>query len=92
MMNIFIIYDSNGRVWEYSYESFQSAVDVVSLYVEEENRMASTGDIYDDDNLCPAKMEKTFNYKDDQYGILVAYNEFTKLSIFVKEIKFKDSP
>jgi len=91
MISIFIIYDSNGLIWERAYVSFQSAVDVVSLYIEEVNRLAYTGDIYDDDNVCPAKMEKTFNYKDDQDGILVAYNEFTKLSIFVKEIKFKDS-
>ena len=90
-MTIFVIYDSNALIWGRAYESFQSAVDVVSLYVDEENRHAFTGDIYDDDNVCPAKMETTFTYKDEQDGILVAFNEFTKISIFVKEIKFKDS-
>jgi hypothetical protein len=31
-------------------------------------------------------MEKEFTYKDEQGGVMVAFNEMDKISIFVKEL------
>jgi len=82
-MKIFVVYDSTGYVWYRAYSSFQSAIDVVAIFLEEENRRRA---IYDEDCDCPAKMEKEFTYKDEQGGIMVAFNEMDKISIFVKEL------
>ena len=80
-MKFFIIYDSTGFVWDRAYTSFQSAIDVLSLYLEQQNRLEGF-DINEEDR--PAKMEKEFNYKDEQGGIMVAHNEMEKISTFVK--------
>jgi hypothetical protein len=85
-MKIFIVYDSTGFVWERAYTSFQSAVDVISLYVKEENRSAKFDGYYTNEEDRPVKMEKEFTYKDEQNGTMVAHNELEKISIFVKEI------
>jgi hypothetical protein len=78
-MKIFIIYDSTGFVWERAHTSFQSAVDVVSLYVEQQINLT-------DEEEPPAKMEKEFTYKDEQGGVMVAHNEVEKISTFIKEL------
>jgi hypothetical protein len=85
-MKIFIVYDSTGFVWERAYTSFQSAVDVVSLYLHHQNRLAFADGLYENEEERPAKIEKEFTYKDEQSGIMVAHNELEKISIFVKEI------
>jgi hypothetical protein len=78
-MKIFIIYDSTGFVWERAHTSFQSAIDVVSLYVEQQINLT-------DEEEPPAKMEKEFTYKDEQGGVMVAHNEVEKISTFIKEL------
>jgi len=85
-MKIFVVYDSSGFVWDRAYTSFQSAIDVVSLYLDQQNRMAMSDGFYEDDDQRPAKMEKDFTYKDDQGGVLVAHDELEKMSTFVKEL------
>jgi len=82
-MKIFVIYDSTGYVWYRAYASFQSAIDVVTVFMEEENRRRA---IYDEDCDSPAKMETEFTYKDEQGGVMVAFNEMDKISTFVKEL------
>jgi hypothetical protein len=78
-MKIFIIYDSTGFVWERAHTSFQSAIDVVSLYVEQQINLT-------DEEEPPAKMETKFTYKDEQGGVMVAHNEVEKISTFIKEL------
>jgi hypothetical protein len=85
-MKIFIVYDSTGFVWYRGHTSFQSAVDVISLYVKEENLSAKLDGYYTNEEERPVKMEKEFTYKDEQNGTMVAHNELEKISIFVKEI------
>jgi hypothetical protein len=51
--------------------------------MEEENRRRA---IYDEDCDNPAKMETEFTYKDEQGGVMVAFNEMDKISTFVKEL------
>lgn len=82
-MKLFIIYDSTGFVWERAHTSFQSAVDVVALYVDQQNKLA---ELYEDEEDRPANLEKEFTYKDEQGGIMVAHNELEKISTFVKEL------
>jgi len=82
-MKIFIIYDSTGFVWERAHTSFQSAVDVVKIHVDEQNLCAK----YEEDGEDhPANMEKEFTYKDSQDGVMVAHNEVEKISTFIKEL------
>jgi hypothetical protein len=85
-MKVFIVYDSTGFVWYRGHTSFQSAVDVVSLYVKEWNRCARVEGFYTNEEECPVKMEEECTYKDEQSGIMVAHNEIEKISIFIKEI------
>ena len=85
-MKIFVVYHSNGHVWERAYTSFQSAIDVVSAYANQENLRAKADGFYEDDEDRPAKMENDFTYMDEQGGVMVAHNELEKMSTFVKEI------
>jgi hypothetical protein len=73
-MKIFVIYDSEGFVWERAYTSIQSAVNVVSLYIEQENLHG------------PMKMATEFTYKYAEGGVLVAYSADYKFCIFSKEL------
>jgi hypothetical protein len=84
-MKIFIIYDSTGFIWDRAHTSFQSAVDVVSLYIEQQNRLIK---LYggEEEEEPPAKMEKEMTYKDEQGGIMVAHNELEKNSTFIKAL------
>jgi hypothetical protein len=82
-MKIFVVYDSTGYVWYRAHTSFQAAIDVVTLFMEEENRRRA---ICDEDCDSPAKMETEFTYKDEQGGVMVAFNEVDKISTFVKEL------
>jgi len=83
-MKLFIIYDSTGFVWDRAHTSFQSAVDVVSLYIEQQNRLIKLYGGEEDEP--PAKMEKEYTYKDEQGGIMVAFNEIEKISTFIKAL------
>jgi len=83
---IFIIYKSDGVVSFAAYKSFQSAVDAVAKTLEQENAQAKIDGFYEDDEECPAKMEKQLTYKDEQGGVMVAHNELEKISTFVKEL------
>jgi hypothetical protein len=85
-MKIFIIYDSLGFVWERAYKSFDKAILIVKEAVNEQNLCAKYDGAYEDEEDRPAKMEKEFTYKDEQGGIMVAFNEMDKISIFVKEL------
>jgi hypothetical protein len=83
-MKLFIVYDSTGFIWDRAHTSFQSAVDVVSLYIEQQNRLIK---LYGGDEEEPAaKMEKEMTYKDEQGGIMVAHNEVEKVSTFIKTL------
>jgi hypothetical protein len=83
-MKIFIVYDSTGFVWERAHTSFESAVDVVLHYIEQQNRLIVLYGGYEEDR--PAKMEKEFTYRDEQGGIMVAHNEVEKFSTFIKAL------
>jgi len=83
-MKLFIIYDGTGFIWERVHTSFQSAVDAVSRYIEQQNKLIK---LYGGEEEEPAaKMEKEFTYKDEQGGIMVAHNEVEKFSTFIKEL------
>jgi hypothetical protein len=83
-MKLFIIYDSTGFVWDRAHTSFQSAVDVVSLYIEQQNRLIK---LYGgEEEEPPAKMEKEFTYKDEHGGVMVAHSELEKISTFIKSV------
>jgi hypothetical protein len=82
-MKIFVIYDSNGFVWERAHPSLQSVVDVVSIYVEQENFRAKEDE---SSNYYPIEMQKEFTYKYIEGGVLVAHNAYNKFSIFFKEL------
>jgi len=73
-MKIFVIYDSEGFVWERAYTSSQSAINVVSLYIEQESVHG------------PMKMPTEFTYKYAEGGVLVAHSLDYKFCIFFKEL------
>ena len=81
-MKVYVIYDSDGRIWECCHKSFEDAINVVKLYLDQENLRAKI----EDDEEHPAKMETEFTYKDEQGGVLVAHNEIEKMSTFIKEL------
>jgi hypothetical protein len=79
-MKVFIVYDSSGFVWERAYTSLQSVIDVVSLYVEQENLREKANE----NSLM--KMQKEFTYKYAEGSVLVAHNPDSKFCIFFKEL------
>ena len=85
-MKIFVVYDSTGHVWHCALQSFQSAVNVVKLHLDAENRSAFDDGVFKDHEERPAKMEEEFTFKDEQGGVMVAHNELEKVSTFVKEL------
>ena len=72
-MKIFVIFDSDGFVWDRAYTSLQSVIDVVSIGIE-------------DGNLPPMKMQTEFTYKHTEGSVLVALNLDSKFCIFFKEV------
>ena len=79
-MKIFVIYDSEGFVWERAHSSLQSVIDVVSIYVEQENLRAKA-------NEYPLMtMPTDFTYKYAEGGVLVAHSPDYKFCIFFKEL------
>jgi hypothetical protein len=72
-MKIFVIYDSEGFVWDRVYTSFQSVFDAVSLYIERED-------------LPPMKMPTEFTYKYAEGCVLIAHDLDYKFNIFFKEV------
>ena len=82
-MKIFVIYDSNGFVWERAHQSLQSVIDVVSVYVEQENLRAKAEELYE---FCPIKMQTNFTFKYTEGSVLVAFNPLNNFAIFFKEI------
>jgi hypothetical protein len=79
-MKVFIVYDSSGFVWERAYTSLQSVIDVVSVYVEQENLRAKEID----NSLM--KMQTEFTYKYLEGCVLVAHNPDSSFCIFFKEL------
>jgi hypothetical protein len=79
-MKIFIVYDSSGFVWERAYTSLQSVIDVVSLYVEQENLREKANE------HSLMKMQTKFTYKYLEGCVLVAHNPDSKFCIFFKEL------
>jgi hypothetical protein len=79
-MKIFIIHDSNGIVWERAHTSLQSVIDVVSIYVEQENLRAKANE------YSSMKMETEFKYKFVEGCVLVAHNPLSKFCIFFTEV------
>ena len=73
-MKIFVIYDSEGFVWERAYTSSQSAINVVALYIEQESLHG------------PMKMQTDFTYKHTEGSVLIAHNPDSKFCIFFKEL------
>jgi len=72
-MKIFIVYDSEGYVWDNAYTSFQSAFDAVSLYIERED-------------LPPMKMPHDFTYIYEEGSVLFAHDADYAFCIFFKEV------
>ena len=87
-MKLFVIYDSTGRIWECAHKSFETAIIVVKLYVDQENLRAKIDGFFEHDDDRPAKMETESTYKDEQGGLMVAHNELEKMSTFIKELIF----
>lgn len=85
-MKIFVIYDSTGHVWDCAHQSFESAIKVVKLYLDQENQRAFKDGFFRDHEERPAMLEEKFTYKDEQGGVMVAHNELEKISTFVKEL------
>ena len=85
-MKIFVIYDSDGFIWERAYTSFESAVEVVTHHLTQTNLNAKRNGAYEDEEERPAKMEKEFTYKDEHGGVMVAHNELEKISTFIKSV------
>lgn len=84
-MNIYVIYDSHGKVWDRVYDSFESALTIVSISVSDENRRWNAVDNADKhDN--PAYMEYDFTKTDEQGGVLVAFSEIAKTSTYIKQL------
>jgi hypothetical protein len=79
-MKVFIVYDSSGFVWERAYKSLQSVIDVVSLYVEQENLREKANE------HSLMKMQTEFTYKYAEGSVLVAHNPDSKFCIFFKEL------
>ena len=79
-MKIFIVYDSSGFVWERAYTSLQSVIDVVSVYVKQENLREKANE----NSLM--KMQTEFTYKYAEGSVLVAHNPDSKFCIFFKEL------
>jgi len=79
-MKIFIIYDSEGFVWDRAYTSLQSVIDVLSLYVEQENLCANANEY----SLMTMQTEFTYKYKEG--SVLLAHNLDYKFCIFFKEL------
>ena len=86
-LKIYIIYKSDGIVDNIAHKSFQSALDAVMKSLEQDNHQAKIDGYYTDFEERPAKMEKEFNYKDEQGGILVAHDELQKISTLIKELR-----
>jgi penicillin V acylase-like amidase (Ntn superfamily) len=72
-MKIFVIYDSEGFVWERAHKSLQSVIDVVTIYVEQ-------------GNVSPMKMATEFTYKYAEGCVLIAHSLDYKFCIFSKEL------
>jgi hypothetical protein len=87
-MSIFIIYDSDGRVWDCAHKTFESAIKVVKLYLDQANQRAYDDGFFQDHEDRPVKIEEEFTYKDEQGGVMVAHNEVEKISTFIKELSF----
>jgi len=85
-MKLFVIYDSDGRIWECAHKSFESAIKVVKLYLDQANQRAYDDGFFKDHEDRPIKIEDEFTYKDEQGGVMVAHNELEKVSTFVKEL------
>ena len=85
-MKIYVIYDSDGVIWERAYTSFESAVEVVKHYLTQKNLIAKRNGAYEIEEDCPAKMEKEYTYKDEHGGVMVAHNELEKVSTFIKSV------
>ena len=83
-MKVFVIYDSEGFVWENVYTSLQSVIDDVSIYVEQENLRAKANE----NSLI--KMQTEFTYKYLEGCVLVAHNPDNKFCIFFKELTVKN--
>jgi hypothetical protein len=79
-MKIFIVYDSEGFVWDRAYTSLQSVIDVITLYVEQENLCANANKY----SLMTMQTEFTYKYKEG--SVLVAHNPDYKFCIFFKEL------
>jgi hypothetical protein len=85
-MKIYVIYDSDGFIWERAYTSFESAVEVVTHYLTQKNLYAKRNAAYEDEEERPYRMEKEFTYKDEHGGVMVAHNELEKVSTFIKSV------
>lgn len=85
-MKIFVVYDSNGFIWERAYTSFESAIEVVTHYFIQQNLYAKTNGYYEDEEDRPYRMEKEFTYKDEHGGVMVAHSELEKISTFIKSV------
>ena len=79
-MKIFVIFDSDGFIWERAHSSLQSVIDVVSIYVEQENLRAKANE------YSLMKMQTEFTYKHLEGSVLVAHNPDNKFCIFFKEL------
>lgn len=83
-MSIFVIYDGE-MVWKHAFFTFNEAVHAVQSYVSNFNDIWKRTPGTDDDD-SPAMMQGDFTAQDEQGGVFVAFNEATKLSIFIKEL------
>ena len=83
-MPIFIVYDGE-MIWQRAFKTFDEAWDEVVSAVNGYNDAFKSMEDWDGE-WVPAKMEAEVEFKDSQGGVLVAFNECTKLSTFIKQL------
>ena len=89
-MPIFIIYDKQ-MIWPKAYATFDDAVKDVSSYLDEENLRAKADGFYELEKDRPAKIVFHHFTSKDKYGfngLMVAWNEYEKIAVYVKEMEF----
>jgi chorismate synthase len=90
-MPIFIIYDSE-KVWKKAYTKFEDALEAVDIVIDEVNACAKKDGYYEVEEDRPAKMEEEISQKeaekDSMGGVMVAWNEYEKIGVFIMELTY----
>lgn len=75
-------------IWPKAYATFDQALKDVSAYVDEENMRAKADGFYELEEDRPAKIGFHHFTSKDKNGLMVAWNEYEKIAVYVKELEF----